>query len=71
VKVVFSGVLSLDGLDIPAGLRHRLHRDHAFRDLDANLDGWRTSTAMRHGKHRLVERAERRLAIFQNDMGVG
>src|ERR1035437_950762 len=69
VIVVVGGISALDNIDIPAGLRHRLHRDHAFGDLNAELDRGRTGAAVRHAEHRPVIRADRRLTTFQRDMG--
>src|SRR3984885_716310 len=71
VIIVIGGIFSLDDLDIPAGLRHRLRRDHAFRNLNPDLDGSRAGAPVRHLKHRLVGRSDRRLAIFQRDMRAG
>ena len=62
-------VFAFHGLDLPAGFRHRLHRDHAFGNLRAHLQRRGAVAAMRHFQHRLVARARPRLARLQRDMG--
>ena len=68
VKLILGGVFALDRLEGPARLRHRLDADHAFRNLHPQLDGRRSRAAMRHGEHRLVVRADRRLPLLEGDM---
>ena len=61
---IFAG----DGVELPAGLGHRLHADDARRQPHADRGGGRAAAAVRHAQHRLVGRADRRFLAFEGDM---
>ena len=48
------GIFAGDGVELPAGLRHRLHADDAGRQPHADRGGGRAVAAVRHAQHRLV-----------------
>src|SRR5690606_28661567 len=62
-------VLALHGFQLPAGLRHRLHGDDAFRNLDADDLGRLAVAAVRHTQHRLVSGADGRFLDFEGGVG--
>src|SRR5262249_31248644 len=62
------GVPAGDGVELPAGLRHRLHANHAVGDAHADGGSGGALTAMGHAHDCLVGGADRRLFRFKCDV---
>jgi hypothetical protein len=61
--------LAVFDLDFPSRLHLRVNQDDAFRDFDADCDGWRPTTAVWDGERSLEKAAGGRLVGCSGHVG--